>query len=86
MIRAGLAAFLAASPGAALALSCQPPDVARDYLMAQASEDVYVVVEGHLSFDRTVPVPGSDPNAQVPPPTWTIAARRSAPPTSWPTG
>ena len=44
-----LLAALAGSP--ALSLSCAPADPASDYLRAEESADVWIVVEGRLDFD-----------------------------------
>ena len=42
------------APGAALALSCIPPDVAGTYQEAAASKSAYVVVHGTLVFDESL--------------------------------
>ncbi|MBJ3761637.1 hypothetical protein ILP92_02585 [Maribius pontilimi] len=46
-------AALAAPP--ASALSCLKPDLARSYLAAEQSEDVYSVILGALEFDASAP-------------------------------
>jgi hypothetical protein len=37
----------------AYALSCAPPDIARDFVYAAQSDDTYIVVKGNLFFDET---------------------------------
>ena len=46
--------------GPALALSCVRPDAVRDFLEADASSDVWIVVEGVLTFDEAA-LPTPDP-------------------------
>jgi hypothetical protein len=51
MTRFGLAALLLVVAGQASALSCIPPDVARDYQRVDAADAQYFPVAGTLSFD-----------------------------------
>lgn len=70
---AGLAAGIEAGP--ALALSCLPPDVARAFEQADAAEEVFIVVQGVLTFDATL-LPVTDwENQRATPPHTRIPAR-----------
>ncbi len=44
---------LALSTGPALALSCLRPDLARTYQQAASAKEVYIIVQGILSFDES---------------------------------
>jgi len=46
------ALVLALSTGPAFALSCIQPDLARTYQQASAAKEVYIIVQGSLSFDE----------------------------------
>lgn len=60
--------------GPALALSCVRPDAVRDFLEADASSDVWIVVDGTLRFDQTA-LPPRVPLNNDAPPTTDISAR-----------
>ena len=47
-----LAALCALAAQPALSLSCLRPDPASDFLAADASDDIWVIVEGRLAFDQ----------------------------------
>ncbi len=55
---------LAIFTGPALALSCLPPDLARSYQQAKEAKEVYIIVEGRLSFDESK-LPVVDYNNQL---------------------
>lgn len=61
-----LAAHAVAGP--ALALSCMRPDPASDFVGADASEDIWIIAEGVLSFDTALLPPrdrGVAPSADI---------------------
>lgn len=60
--------------GPALALSCMRPDAVRDFLEADASSDVWIVVDGTLQFDQAALPPRAPLNNDAPP-TTDISAR-----------
>ena len=71
-----LALLAALASGPVHALSCLPPDIARDYKQAAASEDTFVVVAGTLRFDEER-LPDPDLDQMEKPPQTDIPARLS---------
>ncbi len=73
MIRALLIAGLVAASGPAFALSCIPPDPARDFDRAASDENQWVVVHGKLTFDKRL-LPNRDGPSNDAAPTTDIPA------------
>ena len=68
MMRVIAGLMLALSGGPALALSCMPADVAREFRQAESDEDAWLIVLGRMTFDESR-LPREDLSQQQPPQT-----------------